>query len=126
MDFTGKVMKTWAMVEQGVMKKDKGLRRFCELAIRFLETLSQKIEFGAKVSLSLIEGISFIDRINWNAYSESGDLKTQIDHYRKRFRHYPEFVHADKIYRTQDNHSYCEDKEIRLSSPVLGRQKTDR
>jgi len=82
-----------------------------------------KVEFGAKVSVSLIDGISFVDRISWDAYNESEDLKTQIEGYHKRFGHYPESVHADKIYLTRDNRRYCKDKGIRLSGPALGRPK---
>lgn len=36
------------------------------------------VEFGAKVSLSLIDGFSFVDRISWDNYNESGDLIGQI------------------------------------------------
>lgn len=82
-----------------------------------------KVEFGAKVSVSLIDGISFVDRISWDAYNESEDLKIQIEDYHKRFGHYPESVHADKIYRTRDNLRYCKEKGIRLSGPALGRPK---
>ncbi len=82
-----------------------------------------KVEFGAKVSVSLIDGISFVDRISWDAYNESEDLKNQIEGYRKRFGHYPESVHADKIYLTRENRRYCKDKGIRLSGPALGRPK---
>jgi len=82
-----------------------------------------KVEFGAKISVSLIDGISFVDRISWDAYNESGDLKKQIEGYQKRFGHYPESVHADKIYLTRDNRRYCKDKGIRLSGPALGRPK---
>jgi len=82
-----------------------------------------KVEFGAKISVSLIDGISFVDRISWDAYNESGDLKGQIEGYRKRFGHYPESVHADKIYLTRDNRRYCKNKGIRLSGTALGRPK---
>jgi len=84
---------------------------------------SAKVEFGAKVSLSLVDGIRFVDRISFDAYNESEDLKTQIETYRKRFGHYPASVHADKIYRTRDNRSYGKNKGIRLSGPALGRPK---
>lgn len=86
---------------------------------------SAKVEFGAKVSLSLVEGISFVDRIGWDAYNESEDLKEQIECYRRRFGHYPASVHADKIYRTRENRSYCKSKHIRLSGPPLGRPKKE-
>ena len=78
-------------------------------------------EFGAKISVSLVEGFSFVDRISWDAYNESGDLIGQIENYRKRFGHYPESVHADQIYRTRANRKYCKQHGIRLSGPPLGR-----
>lgn len=82
-------------------------------------------EFGAKISVSLIDGASFVDRISWDAYNESGDLKGQINAYHNRFGCYPESVHADKIYRNQDNRKFCKKRGIRLSGPPLGRPPAD-
>ena len=82
------------------------------------------VEFGAKMSVSLVNGFSFVDRICWDAYNESGDLKSQIERYRRRFGCYPESVHADQIYRTRENRRYCKKHGIRLSGPPLGRPKT--
>ncbi len=81
------------------------------------------VEFGAKVSLSLIDGFSFVDRIDWNNYNESGDLIGQIENYRKRFGFYPKSVHVDQIYRTRENRRYCKGHGIRLSGLPLGRPK---
>jgi len=81
------------------------------------------VEFGAKISLSLVNGFSFVDRISWDNYNESGDLISQIENYRNRFGFYPESVHADQIYRTRENRRYCQAKGIRLSGPPLGRPK---
>jgi len=81
------------------------------------------VEFGAKISVSLVNGFSFVDRINWNNYNESGDLESQIESYRNRFGFYPESVHADQIYRTRKNRRYCKKNGIRLSGPPLGRPK---
>ena len=81
------------------------------------------VEFGAKVSLSLIDGFSFVDRISWDSYNESGDLIGQVKKYRERFGFYPESVHADQIYRTRENRRYCKKYGIRLSGPQLGRPK---
>ena len=81
------------------------------------------VEFGAKVSVSLIEGFSFVDRISWDNYNESGDLIEQIEKYHKRFGFYPESVHADKIYRNRENRRYCKKYGIRLSGQPLGRPK---
>lgn len=79
------------------------------------------VEFGAKVSISLVDGFSFVDKIGWDCYNESCDLKEQIEAYRRRFGFYPESVHVDRIYRTADNRRYCNSKGIRISGPPLGR-----
>ena len=42
------------------------------------------VEFGAKLSVSLVDGVSFVDRISWEAYNESMDLVQQIDAFRRR------------------------------------------
>ncbi|KKK73094.1 hypothetical protein LCGC14_2897280, partial [marine sediment metagenome] len=81
------------------------------------------VEFGAKISVSLVNGFSFVDRISWDNYNESSDLISQIESYRDRFGYYPESVHADQIYRTRKNRRYCKEKGIRLSGPPLGRPK---
>jgi len=79
-------------------------------------------EFGAKLSISVIEGFSFLDRLSWNNYNESSDLTDQIETYRQRFGFYPESVHADKIYRTRANRQMCKRLGIRMSGPPLGRR----
>jgi len=81
------------------------------------------VEFGAKISISLVNGFSFVDVLSWDAYNESGDLPDQIESYYARYGFYPESVHADKIYRTLDNRRYCKDRGIRISGPPLGRPK---
>jgi len=83
------------------------------------------VEFGAKVSISLVDGFSFVEKIGWDAYNESCDLIEQIKQYHKRFGCYPESVHADKIYRTRENRRFCKKHGIRLSGPPLGRRTED-
>ena len=82
------------------------------------------VEFGAKISVSLVDGVSFVDRISWEAYNESMDVVQQIDAFRRRFGHDPASVHVDKIYRTRENRRYCDSRGIRLSGPPLGRPRT--
>ena len=79
------------------------------------------MEFGAKISVSLVDGYAFVDRMSWEAYNESEDLIDQVKHYRRRFGCYPESVHVDKLYRTRENLRYCADRGIRISGPRLGR-----
>jgi hypothetical protein len=83
------------------------------------------VEFGAKVSISLVDGFSFVDRIGWDAYNESCDLKEQIKRYKQRFGFYPESVHVDKIYRNNDNRRLCKKHGIRISGPPLGKPIED-
>ena len=78
-------------------------------------------EFGAKLSISLVDGYTFIDHMSFDNYNESGDLIAAAEAYRKRFGSYPESIHADKIYRNRANIAWCKANHIRLSGPKLGR-----
>ena len=78
-------------------------------------------EFGAKLSISLVDGMAEIHRLSWEPYNECKDLKGQIERYKQRYGRYPEAVCADKIYRTRENLQYCQEYGIRLSGPKLGR-----
>lgn len=82
-------------------------------------------EFGAKLSISVVDGYIFLDRISFDNYNESKDLISQIDAYYNKFGYYPKSVHADKIYRTRANLSYCKTKGIRFSGKPLGRPLKD-
>jgi len=81
----------------------------------------RETEFGAKLSLSVVDGFSFVDRLCWDNYNEGTDLIEQIETYRRRLGVYPESVHVDKIYRTRANRAFCKQHGIRLSGPPLGR-----
>lgn len=78
-------------------------------------------EFGAKLSISVIHGLVFLDRLDWENFNESTRLIGQVEDYKARFGFYPASVHADKIYRTRANRAYCKTRGIRLSGPPLGR-----
>jgi len=78
-------------------------------------------EFGAKISVSAVDGYCFLDRLSWDAYNESADLIEQAEAYRDRFGCYPGSIHADTIYRTRGNRKFCKKHGIRLSGPALAR-----
>jgi len=84
-----------------------------------------KTEFGMKLSISVVDGISLPERMSWNAYNEGCDLVRDIERYRERYGYYPESVHADKIYRTLANRMWCKERDIRLSGVPLGRPPKD-
>jgi hypothetical protein len=79
------------------------------------------VEFGAKLSASVRDGYAFLDRISWDNFNESVDLKSQIEAFKRYTRVYPESVHVDKIYRTRSNRAFCKERGIRISGPPLGR-----
>jgi len=79
------------------------------------------VEFGAKLSASNVNGYVFLDRLSWDNFNESGDLKAQVEKYKGLTGYYPESVHADKIYRTKKNREWCKERGIRLSGTPLGR-----
>jgi hypothetical protein len=61
------------------------------------------VEFGAKLSVSYIDGYVFLDRISWDNFNESGDLKAQVEAFKRYTGVYPKSVHVDRIYRTRSN-----------------------
>jgi hypothetical protein len=79
------------------------------------------VEFGAKLSASVVDGAVFLDRLDWDPYNESGDLVAQVKAYKQRFGCYPASVHCDTIYRTRENRKFCKKHNIRMSGPPLGR-----
>lgn len=82
-------------------------------------------EFGAKISISVVDGWTFTDTISFDSYNEGTELITQIEKYKERFGYYPESTHTDKIYRTKENRAYCKKHGIRISGPSLGRPPKD-
>jgi hypothetical protein len=85
----------------------------------------KSVEFGAKLSASCFEGYVFLDRMSWDNFNESGDLKAQVEAYHRFTGYYPESVHADRIYRTRENRAWCKEKGIRISGPPLGRPRAN-
>ena len=81
------------------------------------------IEFGAKLGVSEISGFSRIDRISWEAYSESKDLVLQVEEYRKLFGYYPEVVMADGAYLGRANRKYLQGRNIRHTGKAMGRPR---
>lgn len=85
-------------------------------------------EFGAKISVSVVNGYSFIDRLSFDAYNEGEETEfvRVVEEYRRRFGRYPERILADKIYRSRANRSFCKEHHIHLSGPKLGRPSKSR
>ncbi len=82
----------------------------------------KEVEFGAKISVSVVNGYSYLDKVSWDAYNEGKDLIPQIESFKERFGHYPAWVSADKIYGSRENRAYMKQRGINYSGVVLGRR----
>lgn len=80
-----------------------------------------KVEFGAKIHVSLVDGISFLDELSWDAFNEGSHMMDYVEMYHRRFGFYPREVLADKIYCTRSNRMALKEKGIRLVAKPLGR-----
>jgi hypothetical protein len=48
-----------------------------------------KVEFGARIQVSLMNGFTFLDDLEWEAFNEGSRLMASVEKYRKRFGYYP-------------------------------------
>ena len=82
-----------------------------------------EVEFGQKLSLSVVDGYTFIENQSWDNFAEGITLIASAEKYRERHGVYPEAILADKTYRNRENLDFCKEHGIRLSGPRLGRPK---
>ena len=80
-----------------------------------------KVEFGAKIGASIVNGYTYVDHLSWDAYNESMDLTLQTELYRKRFGFLPGEVEADRIYLGKENRKYLKANSIECYNHPLGR-----
>lgn len=82
-----------------------------------------EVEFGQKLSFSIVDGFTFIETQSWENFAEGNTLKASTEKYRERHGVYPKAILADKTYRNRENINFCKERGIRLSGPRLGRPK---
>jgi len=80
-----------------------------------------KVEFGSKIHVSIINGISFLDELSWDAFNEGSHIMMYVEKYYQRFGFYPAELLADQIYCTRNNRAALKEKGINLLSKPLGR-----
>lgn len=85
--------------------------------------LKAKVEFGAKIHLSLVDGYAFLDTISWDAFNEGSMMMEYIEGYKSRFGWHPQEVLADAIYYTRENRKQLKLLGIKLIAKPLGRPK---
>jgi transposase, IS5 family len=55
------------------------------------------VEFGAKISVSVRNGVAFLHRISWDPYNEAEALIPQAKKHKQEYGCYPERSCADRI-----------------------------
>ena len=80
-----------------------------------------KVEFGAKIHISVIDGITFLDELSWDAFNEGSHMMDYVEKYRSRFGCYPRELLADQIYCTRANRAWLKERGIILKAKPLGR-----
>lgn len=79
------------------------------------------VEFGSKLSLSEVDGIARVDRMEWEAFNEAGHLRLQVENYRRVYGCWPGYVLADQIYLNRDNRKWLKERHIKIVNKPLGR-----
>jgi hypothetical protein len=82
-----------------------------------------EVEFGQKISISVVGGYTFIEKQSWDNFAEGITLQASVEKFLERHGVYPEAILADKTYRNRVNIKFCKENGIRLSGPRLGRPK---
>jgi hypothetical protein len=82
-------------------------------------------EFGAKVSLTHVNGYMFADHVSFDNYNEGTKLRGSIECFEQRFNKKPDYVSADQSYGSKENLDALEERRIRFAVKPLGRKKKE-
>jgi hypothetical protein len=80
----------------------------------------KRVEFGAKVNKFQVDGINFIQRLDFNSFHEGIELQATVAKSRKLFGKVG-FIGADAIYATNPNRSWCTQQKIKTDFKRKGR-----
>jgi hypothetical protein len=79
------------------------------------------VEFGAKVNMLQVDGISFIEHLNYDNFNEGIRLQSSIRLQERYFGRCHQ-IGADAIYATNENRRYCTSKKIATSFVAKGHE----
>lgn len=80
---------------------------------------NKRVEFGMKVHMLQVDGISFIDKMDFNNFNECTRLRTSILKH-KRVYGQAQQLGADRIYATNSNRRFCTARKIFPCFPKKG------
>jgi hypothetical protein len=79
------------------------------------------VEFGAKVNMLMVDGISFIEHLSFDNFNEGTRLQSTI-HLQQRYFGACHQMGADAIYATNENRRYCTQNNIATSFVAKGNE----
>ena len=85
----------------------------------------KSVEFGAKVNNILVDGISFIEKLSFNAFNEGTRLVHCIKMHKRLFGVEAKKIGGDAGYAGTENRDYCKEKGIETSFVKRGRPFSD-
>lgn len=85
------------------------------------------VEFGPKICLSHVDGLTFVDKISHENYSEArvDIVEKQIKNYEERFGKKPSSLTGDQLYGNRENRELLKNEKIRDAFKPLGRKNTN-
>ncbi len=84
----------------------------------------KEVEFGPRVSLSHVDGMTFVDEFRHENYSEASVdiVEKQIKNYKERFGKKPASLTGDQLYGNRANRELLKKENIRDAFKPLGRK----
>lgn len=85
---------------------------------------NKRVEFGAKVHISQVDQINFIEHLSFEAFHEGVRMWKSIHKHRRRFGKCRQYA-ADRIYANNKNRRYCTQNKIHTNFKRKGRPSRD-
>jgi hypothetical protein len=86
----------------------------------------KKVEFGAKCNNIFVDGISFIEKLSFNAFSEGTRLEHCIKMHKRLFKVDAKKIGGDTGYAGTSNRDLCKERGIQTSFVKRGRPSAER
>ncbi len=81
----------------------------------------KSVEFGAKCNNIQVDGISFIEKLSFNAFNEGTRLQHCIKMHKRLFGVEVKKIGGDTSYAGKENRDFCKEKDIQTSFVKRGR-----
>ena len=86
----------------------------------------KNVEFGAKCNNIQVDGISFIEKLSFNAFNEGTRLQHCIKMHKRLFGEEVKKVGGDTSYASNENRNFCKENGIQTSFVKKGRPSQEK